>query len=94
MALVFFVIFLFKSLGHIFKVSSISVTTGIAPTSTIASITAIKVKDCVITSSLGFTPAARRAILIAAVPEVTHIAYLEFTYLANLFSNSFTLRLL
>ena len=63
---------------------------GIAPTSIIASTTAINVKDCVITSSPGLILAAFNATLIAAVPEDTQTEYFDPTYLLNSFSNSFT----
>ena len=49
-ALVLFVIFFNKSLGHMFNVSSISVQTGIHFDSTIASTVATNVNDCVIIS--------------------------------------------
>ena len=56
---------------------SILVTIGMAPTSKIASTVAIKLNAWVITSSPGLTPHALRAILIAAVPEVTHKTYFD-----------------
>ena len=71
-AFVFFVTNFFKWFNSRFRSSSIPVIIGFAPQSTIASIVAIKLKPCVITSSPYFTPADLRAILIAAVPELTH----------------------
>ena len=68
---VLLVIFLRKSAGSIFKVSSISVNTGIAPTSNIASHVATKVNPWVMTSSPGPTPRAMSPTFSAAVPEVT-----------------------
>ena len=70
-----------------FKVSSIFVIIGTAPTSRIASIVAIKLNPCVITSSPGLTPIAFKAIFIAAVPELTHCTKSVRKKLANFFSN-------
>ena len=63
-------------------------TTGLAPQSRIASIVAIKLNACVITSSPGLTPNAFKAILIAAVPEDTARQNLTLNFFAICFSNS------
>ena len=62
---------LFKDFGHMLSVLSTSTIMGLAPISRMASIVAIKLKACVITSSPLFTPKDKRAILIAAVPLET-----------------------
>ena len=69
------------------------VTIGIAPTSKIASTVAIKLKAWVITSSPGLTPHAFRAILMAAVPEVTHKTYFVLKKFFKFFSKFRTLKI-
>ena len=76
----FLLISFFNSFTSKFKVSSILAITGFAPQSSIASMVAIKLKDCVITSSPGFTFRAFRAILIAAVPDVTARQFFDPKY--------------
>ena len=61
------------SLGSMFRDLSIFAITGLAPQSKIASTVAIKLNDCVITSSPGLIPQAFRAIFIAAVPDETAV---------------------
>ena len=56
-------IFLSKSMGHIFKVLSTLTIIGFASRSNIASIVAIKLKACVITLSPFLTPKAFKPIL-------------------------------
>ena len=89
-AFVFLLIFFFKSIGHIFNDSSIDVILGIAPISRIASIVAIKLNDCVITSSPLFTFNDFKPIFIAAVPDETIKQYLTLKYFLHKFSNSLT----
>ena len=67
----YFEMFFFKYLGHIFNVSSTFTTTGFAPASIIASTVAIKLNAWVITSSPLLTPKAFNAINVADVPLVT-----------------------
>ena len=58
--------------------------------SRIASIVAIKLNACVITSSPLFTPRAFNPIFIAAVPLVTATAYLDLNFFLDFSSNSRT----
>ena len=71
-----------------FNVSFTLTITGLAPQSKIASIVAIKLKACVITSSPGFTPKAFKAILIAAVPDDTAKQNFTLNFFVIKFSNS------
>ena len=67
--------------------SSQSTNTGLAPSSVIAPTVATKVLAVVITSSLALILRHFRDNLIASVPELTPIAYLDPIKLAKLFSN-------
>ena len=90
-ALVFLLIFFFKSsifMFHVFK--SQSIKTGLAFCLITASALEIIVKLGINISSFFLTSKAFTAISKAAVPLETATEYFLFTFLENFFSNNFT----
>jgi hypothetical protein len=91
MARVRAVIFSSISPGAILQVTgSMSTNTGVAPSSTMASAVAMKVKGVVITSSPRPTPSAISAISNASVPEATVMQWRAPVYRARRSSSSAT----